>query len=149
MIIIIDVKSFREKVFIFFFRLDLIFTRLGLNLLGFFLLFYFLQDFIFCALISGHFIALISGHFIALISGHFIALISGHFIGFPHAILGKKRPRNPKHRILFPVTFFPTTSAKKMTFGQCTAEYSSTQALLRVCTVQCRDSTKTCCIMNY
>ena len=26
-----------------------------------------------------------------------------------HSILGKKSPRNPKHRTLFPVTFFPRT----------------------------------------
>ena len=33
-------------------------------------------------------------------------LISWDFIGSPHTILGKNSPRNPKHRILFPVTFF-------------------------------------------
>ena len=27
-------------------------------------------------------------------------------IGSPHTILGKKSPRNPKHRTLFPLTFF-------------------------------------------
>ena len=28
-------------------------------------------------------------------------------MGSPHTILGKKSPRNPKHRTLFPVTYFP------------------------------------------
>ena len=33
-------------------------------------------------------------------------LISWDFIVRPHTILGKKIPRNPKHRTLFPMTFF-------------------------------------------
>ena len=43
---------------------------------------------------------------------------SWKFIGSPHAILGKKRPRNLKHRTLIPMTFFPRDFRKFELFSR-------------------------------
>ena len=48
----------------------------------------------------------------------FRTFIPENLLTAPHTILGKKRPRNLKHRTLIPMTFFPRTSENSNFFPE-------------------------------